>query len=254
MKLQNLFSISLLIMLISCGGGGGGGSSDLDQVISINPVINTFTSSSSSITAGNSIDLTWTTTNTITCTASGEWSGSKSLSGSETLILSEVKSYTFTLTCSGEDSQNTTSKSLTVEVTASNGSSSDIYTEDKNSYCVTPNNDSSSYWLEDFTSNVLDKNMFTYQESNGFCVTPGCPNGDSDFIQGWGNNEVQYYTSCRDGYSRNCNSETNTTENAFIENGFLKIQPIYNSFQIHFLILIVLTNLVRTHGIILQQE
>ena len=188
MKLYHLFNTSLLILLISCGGGGGGGSSDLDQVITINPVINTFTSSSSSISSGNAIDLTWTTSNTIACTASGDWSGSKSLSASETLTLSEVKSYTFTLTCSGENPQNTTSKSLSVEVTSSSGSSSDIYAEDKSSYCATPNNDSSSYWLEDFTSNVLDENIFTYQESNGFCVTPGCPNGDSDFIQGWGNN------------------------------------------------------------------
>ena len=227
MKLQNLFNFALLITLISCGGGGGGGSSDLDQPITINPVINTFTSSSSSITAGSSIDLTWNTTNTITCTASGDWSGSKSLSGSETLILPDVKSYTFTLTCSGEDPQNTTSKSITVEVTASSGSSSDIYSTDKNSYCATPNNDSSSYWLEDFSSNVLDEDIFTYQESNGFCVTPGCPNGDSDFLSGWGNRELQYYTSCRENYSKVCNVENNTTENAFIEDGYLKIQPIY---------------------------
>lgn len=219
MKLQDLFNLSLLIILMSCGGGGGG-SSDLSQPITINPVINTFTSSSSSITAGDSIDLTWTTTYTITCTASGDWSGTKSLSGSETLTLSNPESYTFTLTCSGEDSQNTTSKSVTVLVLS-------IYTEDKSSYCASPNNDSSSYWLEDFSSNVLNENIFTYQESNGFCATPGCPNGDSDYVNGWGNNEIQYYTSCRDGYSKNCNSETNTTENAFIEDGYLKIQPIY---------------------------
>ena len=60
------------------------------------------------------------------------------------------------------------------------------------------------------------------------CITPGCPNGDSDFVQGWGNGEAQYYTSCRDGYSKNCDSAKNTTENAFIEDGFLKIQPIFN--------------------------
>ena len=54
------------------------------------------------------------------------------------------------------------------------------------------------------------------------------PNGDDDFIQGWGNNEAQYYTSCNDGYSKNCNQEKNTTENVFIEEGLLKIQPIFN--------------------------
>ena len=227
MKYKYFLNFLLIVTLISCGGGGGGGSSDPEPPSIFNPVINTFTSSSSSITSGNSIDLSWTTTNAISCSGSGDWDGSKATgSGSETLTLTDVKTYTFTLTCRGESSQNTVSKSVTVEVTESNGS---IYSEDKASYCATPSNDSSSYWLEEFTSNILDENIFTYQESNGFCATPGCPNGDSDFVQGWGNNEAQYYTSCRDGYSKNCNSETNTTENAFIENGFLKIQPIYNS-------------------------
>ena len=76
---------------------------------------------------------------------------------------------------------------------------------------------SSSYFLEDFLSDTLSDEIFTYQESNGFCATPGCPNGDSDFVQGWGNNEAQYYTSCREGYSKNCDVNKNTTENAFIE-------------------------------------
>ena len=111
----------------------------------------------------------------------------------------------------------------------SGGSGSSIYDVDKDSYCTSPSNDSSSYWIEDFSSsNVLDSNTFTYQESNGFCVTPGCPNGDSDYVNGWGNNEAQYYTSCNEGYSKNCNKDLNTTENAFIENGLLKIQPIYD--------------------------
>ena len=108
------------------------------------------------------------------------------------------------------------------------GGSTSIYDVNKDSYCATPVNDSSSYWIEEFDSDVLDENIFTYQESNGFCVNPGCPNGDDDFIQGWGNNEAQYYTSCNDGYSKNCNQEKNTTENAFIEDGLLKIQPIFN--------------------------
>jgi beta-glucanase (GH16 family) len=78
-------------------------------------------------------------------------------------------------------------------------------------------------------SDTLSDEVFTYQESNGFCANPGCPNGDSDFVQGWGNNEAQYYTSCREGYSKNCDVNKNTTENAFIEEGYLKIQPIFNN-------------------------
>jgi|ETNmetMinimDraft_22_1059887.scaffolds.fasta_scaffold13097_2 hypothetical protein len=228
MNPKNYLNLLLILSLVSCGGGGGGGSSDPEQPSIFNPIINTFTTSSSSIVSGNSISLSWTTTNAIQCSGSGDWEGTKATgSGTETLTLSDVRSYTFTLTCQGESSQNTVSKSVTVEVTESNSSSANIYSEDKSSYCATPNNDSSSYWIEDFSSNILNDDIFTYQESNGFCATPGCPNGDSDYVNGWGNNEIQYYTSCRDGYSKNCNSETNTTENAFIEDGYLKIQPIY---------------------------
>ena len=230
MNYKYFLNFLLIVTLISCGGGGGSGSSDPEPPSIFNPVINTFTSSSSSITSGNSIDLSWTTTNAISCSGSGDWDGVKATgSGSETLTLTDIKTYTFTLTCIGESSQNTVSKSVTVEVTESNGSSTNIYSEDKASYCATPSNDSSSYWLEDFSSNILDENIFTYQESNGFCAIPGCPNGDSDYVNGWGNNELQYYTSCREGFSKACNIDTNTTENAFIENGYLKIQPIFNN-------------------------
>ncbi|NCX30389.1 MAG: hypothetical protein EBX27_03910 [Proteobacteria bacterium] len=104
----------LISTLVSCGGGGGGGSSDPEPPTVFNPVINTFTVSPSSIVVGNSVDLSWTTTNAIECTGSGDWEGTKATgSGNETLRLSEVKTYTFTLTCRGESSQNTVSKSVT---------------------------------------------------------------------------------------------------------------------------------------------
>ena len=223
---KSIVIIAVLFFISSCGGGGG--SSESNDTISINPIINNFSTSLSSTTVGNSVELSWNTSNTISCSGSGDWNGIKSQSGTQTLILSEVKTFSFVLTCRGEDPQNTVSKTVTVEVSESNDVSTDIYSEDKSSYCVVPENNSSSYWIEDFSSDILDDSIFTYQESNGFCITPGCPNGDSDFVQGWGNGEAQYYTSCRDGYSKNCDSTKNTTENAFIEDGFLKIQPIFN--------------------------
>ena len=223
MKL-NILSFLSLTLLISCGGGGSGGSSDPDQTITINPIINSFISSSSSITVGNSIDLTWTTTNTISCSASGDWDGTKSLSGSENLVLSDVKTYTFTLTCRGEDPQNTTSKSIDVEVSSID--SSDIYSEDKPSYCKDPLNDSSDYWLENFDSDVLDADTFTYQLGNGFNAS------DGSWVSGWGNSELQYYTGPGEGYAKNYNASLNSTENLFIEDGYLKIQPIFNDSDI----------------------
>ena len=223
MKL-NILSVLSLTFLISCGGGGGGGSSDPDHTITINPIINSFISSSSSITVGNSVDLTWTTTNTISCSASGDWDGTKSLSGSENLVLSDVKTYTFTLTCRGEDPQNTTSKSIDVEVSSID--SSDIYSEDKPSYCKDPLNDSSDYWLENFDSDVLDTDTFTYQLGNGFNAS------DGSWVSGWGNSELQYYTGPGEGYAKNYNASLNSTENLFIEDGYLKIQPIFNDSDI----------------------
>lgn len=71
----------IILLLVSCGGGGGSESSNLDQTVTINPVINIFTSSSDSIAVSSSVDLTWSTTNTVSCSASGDWNGSKSLSG-----------------------------------------------------------------------------------------------------------------------------------------------------------------------------
>ena len=214
----------IILLLVSCGGGGGGESSNLDQSVTINPVINIFTSSSVSITVSSSVDLTWTTTNTVSCSASGDWNGSKSLSGSENLILSDVKTYTFTLTCRGEDPQNIISKSIDVEVSSINGS--DIYSEDKASYCKDPINNSSSYWIENFDSNIFNEDIFTYQLGNGFNAS------DGSWVGGWGNNELQYYTGPGTGYAKKYNSATNTTENLFIENGYLKIQPIYNTSNI----------------------
>ena len=211
----------IILLLVSCGGGGGSESSNLDQTVTINPVINIFSSSSDSIAVSNSVDLTWTTTNTVSCSASGDWNGSKSLSGSENLILSDVKTYTFTLTCRGEDPQNIISKSIDVEVSSINGS--DIYSEDKASYCKDPINNSSSYWIENFDSNIFNEDIFTYQLGNGFNAS------DGSWVGGWGNNELQYYTGPGTGYAKKYNSATNTTENLFIENGYLKIQPIYNT-------------------------
>jgi len=225
MPYKNIY-IFTIFFLFSCGGGGGGGSYDSGVTISINPIINTFTSSSSSIDSGETITLSWSTTNTISCSADGDWDGDKAQTGSQNLQLSQAKTYTFILNCRGEDPANVVSKSIDVQVNESDTSAS-IYSVDKSSYCATPNNDSSSYWIEDFSNDTLDDSVFTYQESNGFCSIEGCPNGDDDWVRGWGNDEKQYYTSCRVGYSKRCNAEKNTTENVFIEDGFLKIQPIY---------------------------
>jgi hypothetical protein len=207
-----------LIFLVSCGGGGG--SSAINSPLLQNPVISSFVSSSYSTEINTSITLSWATTNSLSCIASDDWMGSKSNNGSETINLSDVMNYNFTLTCKGKSGTSNAVKSLVVE--ALNSSVDSIYNEDKDSYCKIPVNDSTEYWIEDFTSNVFNPDVFTYELGNGFNA------GDGSWVSGWGNNELQYYTGPGNGYSNNYNTTSNTTENLFIENGLLKIQPIYN--------------------------
>ena len=73
---------SLLFIIASCGGGGGGGSTPEPQVPG---AIITLSISDDQIYLGNTVTLTWTTSNASSCTASGSWTGSKALSGTETI-------------------------------------------------------------------------------------------------------------------------------------------------------------------------
>ena len=226
MKIKLYILISLFI--VSCGGGGGMGGSSSDNNggtgMPSNPMINTFSSTASSVSINTSVTLSWTTSNTNSCSASGDWSGTKSLNGSEDITLDEAKTYSFTLTCSGASGTSNATSTLTVEVSSVDGS--DIYSEDKPSYCKDTLNDSSDYWLENFDSDVLDIDTFTYQLGNGFNAS------DGSWVSGWGNNELQYYTGPGEGYAKNYNASLNSTENLFIEDGYLKIQPIFNESNI----------------------
>ena len=120
MKLKNIFlSIISILFIAACGGGGGGSSSEPTPPITpINPSIASFNSSSTSILEGESITLNWSSTDANSCSASGDWSGTKLANGSETLQLASVKTYTFTLTCSGASGTTNAVSSVSVEVNA----------------------------------------------------------------------------------------------------------------------------------------
>jgi len=66
-----------------------------------------------SVSYGNQVNLSWTSSNANSCQASGDWSGSKSVSGSET-VYNLTSSKTFTLNCTG--SAGSASDSVTVNV------------------------------------------------------------------------------------------------------------------------------------------
>jgi len=64
------------------------------------PTVN-LSSNPTSIFQGQSSTLTWISTYTASCLASGSWSGSKPTSGSEVVVPLPPPSVTYTLTCSG---------------------------------------------------------------------------------------------------------------------------------------------------------
>ncbi len=94
-------------LLASCGGGGGGGSSS-----TLAPSV-ALSAEPNAVAYQASATLTWSSTNTTSCTASGDWSGSESTSGSQSFdnLTSDA---TYTLSCSGAGGS--VSKTVTVSV------------------------------------------------------------------------------------------------------------------------------------------
>ncbi|MDC1123904.1 CotH kinase family protein [Gammaproteobacteria bacterium] len=108
-----------LIFIVSCGGGSGGGSTSPSSPPTLsNPSINSFSSSAETIYVNESILLSWTSINSSNCSAGGGWSGQKATGGSEAIALSEIKTYSFTLTCSGVSGTQDATASVAVNVIA----------------------------------------------------------------------------------------------------------------------------------------
>jgi|GEM_PF-1277404 len=89
---------------LDCSGDGGSASDSV--IVTVNqppttpaPVVS-LTASPSRVSRGSSITLNWSSTDANSCTASGNWSGAKAATGSESIAISSA--VTFTLTCSGD--------------------------------------------------------------------------------------------------------------------------------------------------------
>ncbi len=99
---SRLFPLMMCAVLAACGGGGGGGGSAQTQTDAPAPAPSlTFSAAPSSVSQGESTTLSWQSTNSDSCRASGGWSGDRAVSGSET-ITNLQSTQTFTLSCSGE--------------------------------------------------------------------------------------------------------------------------------------------------------
>ena len=101
---------------ITCSNGTGGTFDSVAIAVIPPPPSVSLTGSPSSIYTGSSSTLSWTVTNNpSSCTASGDWAGSKSASGSQsTGTLSTVKTYSYTLKCTNAGGSDTASTSVSV--------------------------------------------------------------------------------------------------------------------------------------------
>ena len=84
----------ITLALQACGGSGS-------SAPPAPPPTVTLSVSPTSITAGQSAMLTWSSTQAASCTASGAWSGSEAPTGSQAVTPATSGSVTYTLTCTG---------------------------------------------------------------------------------------------------------------------------------------------------------
>ncbi len=104
-----------LIALAACSGGSGGGGGKKH-----NPTV-TLSAAPATITLGQSSTLSWSSSTGTTCTASGGWSGTRGVSGTESVTPTAAGSATYTLACTGGAYSGTSSATTTVTVNAPSG-------------------------------------------------------------------------------------------------------------------------------------
>jgi hypothetical protein len=99
---------------LSCSGPGGSASDSVSVTVSAPsaPLVN-LTASPTNLPFNGSTTLSWTSSNTTGCTASGDWTGSKAVSGSQS-INSLTANSNFSLSCSGVGGSASDSVSVTV--------------------------------------------------------------------------------------------------------------------------------------------
>jgi lysophospholipase L1-like esterase len=101
---------------LNCGGPGGNATATAQVIVTEPPPLPTLTLSASpgSVVRGSTTQLSWSSANAASCTATGGWSGAKESSGTETspALLNPV---TFTLACQGAGG--TVTRAIDVAVT-----------------------------------------------------------------------------------------------------------------------------------------
>lgn len=118
MNIRNMTAMLAAIMTIAgCGGGGGGTPTAQVPVTPATPAPTvTLAISQPKVTLGASATLTWSSTNSTSCTASGAWSGTQAVSGTAAQTPTAAGAGTYTLTCTGAGGAANQSVALTVPI------------------------------------------------------------------------------------------------------------------------------------------
>lgn len=115
--ITSLGALAAVSFLSACGGGGGSAPATSPVTPPATPLPTaTLKASSTTVNAGGSATLTWSSTNATSCTASGAWSGTVAASGSASTGALTATS-TFSLTCAGPGGTSSAA-AVTVNVTA----------------------------------------------------------------------------------------------------------------------------------------
>src|SRR5262244_2502348 len=116
-RLARLIPAAVGLLVSSCGGYGGGSTAPPAPTPTIS-----FAVQPSTIVAGQSATLTWSTGSATSCTAAGAWSGNEPTSGSMAVTPATAGANTYTLNCTdtmsgpyGSSSSATQSVTLTVD-------------------------------------------------------------------------------------------------------------------------------------------
>jgi hypothetical protein len=94
-------AVAACLLLVSCGGGSGGGGAPSAPAATPNPVIVSIGASPTALTVGQSTTLTWSSSNATACQASGDWSGTVTLAGTQLVTPPAARTFIYTLTCDG---------------------------------------------------------------------------------------------------------------------------------------------------------
>ncbi len=155
------------LMLISCGGGGG--SKPL-------PIIN-LSANNLSVELNSTTTLTWSSTNATSCSAG--WTSSTSISGSMEVTISNVGNNNFSITCSGDGGN--TSSSVTIEGYRNvSGVVVDGYIIGSDVYI-----DQNENWIKDADENSVtsdNSGKFTLRYNNGGLISVGGTDLDSQVL------------------------------------------------------------------------